>query len=193
MACLNHWIPAYAGMTGWWIPRPLFQTRLYHPALAGAPPEDAYRTQAVEPRLGGYGHPALSPHTGHPVHKQAAEGNWNYFGDLCQTPLYCGSAELAERPASMQACPLNDGGGVIPAPSPFQPCRHSGEGRNPRLQDAGGRAVSGTRGRGNWNHLGRLFQTPLYRLRPVGVPSRRIQDILSINKRPMNPGGPTGG
>ena len=29
-------------------------------------------------------------------------------------------------------------------------------------------------------HLGRLFQTRLYRLRPVGVPSRRIQDILSI-------------
>ena len=29
--------------------------------------------------------------------------------------------------------------------------------------------------------LGGLFQTPLYRLRPVGVPSRRIQDFLSIN------------
>ena len=29
--------------------------------------------------------------------------------------------------------------------------------------------------------LGDLFQTPLYRLRPVGVPSRRIQDFLSIN------------
>ena len=29
----------------------------------------------VEPRQGGYGHPALSPHTGHPVHKPAAEMN----------------------------------------------------------------------------------------------------------------------
>ena len=29
--------------------------------------------------------------------------------------------------------------------------------------------------------LGSLFQTLLYHLRPVGVPSRRIQDILSIN------------
>ena len=29
--------------------------------------------------------------------------------------------------------------------------------------------------------LGGLFQTPLYQLRPVGVPSRRIQDFLSIN------------
>ena len=29
--------------------------------------------------------------------------------------------------------------------------------------------------------LGGLFQTPLYRLRPVGVPSRRILDFLSIN------------
>ena len=29
--------------------------------------------------------------------------------------------------------------------------------------------------------LGGLFPTPLYRLRPVGVPSRRIQDFLSIN------------
>ena len=29
--------------------------------------------------------------------------------------------------------------------------------------------------------LGGLFQTPLYRLRPVGVPSPRIQDFLSIN------------
>ena len=44
MYCLNHWIP-----------RPSFQTRLYHPALAGAPPE---------------------------------EGNWNYLGGLFQTPLY---------------------------------------------------------------------------------------------------------
>ena len=47
-----------------------FQTRLYHPALAGAPPE---------------------------------EGNWNHLGGLFPTPLYYGSAELAERPASMQA------------------------------------------------------------------------------------------
>ena len=29
--------------------------------------------------------------------------------------------------------------------------------------------------------LGGLFPTPLYRLRPVGVPSRHIQDFLSIN------------
>ena len=29
--------------------------------------------------------------------------------------------------------------------------------------------------------LGSLFQTLLYHLHPVGVPSRRIQDILSIN------------
>ena len=29
--------------------------------------------------------------------------------------------------------------------------------------------------------LGGLFQTPPYHLRPVGVPSRRIQDFLSIN------------
>ena len=46
------------------------QARLYHPALAGTPPE---------------------------------EGNWNYLGGLFPTPLYHGSAELAERPASMQA------------------------------------------------------------------------------------------
>ena len=58
----------------------LFQTWLYHPALAGTPPE---------------------------------EGNWNHFGGLFPTPLYHGSvfgelsrtAELAERPTSMQACP----------------------------------------------------------------------------------------
>ncbi len=29
--------------------------------------------------------------------------------------------------------------------------------------------------------LGSLFLTLLYHLRPVGVPSRRIQDFLSIN------------
>ena len=29
--------------------------------------------------------------------------------------------------------------------------------------------------------LGGSFPTPLYHLRPVGVPSRRIQDCLSIN------------
>ena len=29
MTCTNHWIP-----------RPSFQTRLYHPALAGTPPEE---------------------------------------------------------------------------------------------------------------------------------------------------------
>ena len=40
------------------------------------------------------------------------------------------------------------------------------------LQQAG-RAATGV--------LGSLFQTLLYHLRPVGVPSRRIQDILSIN------------
>ena len=73
MDCVNHWIP-----------RPSFQTRLYHPALAGTPPE---------------------------------EGNWNHLGGLFQTRLYHGSAELAERPASMQAyipagLRLNDGGGI---------------------------------------------------------------------------------
>ena len=44
------------------------QTRLYHPALAGTPPE---------------------------------EGNWNHLGGLFPTLLYHGSAELAERPASL--------------------------------------------------------------------------------------------
>ena len=45
------------------------QTRLYHPALAGTPPE---------------------------------EGNWNHLGGLFPTPLYRGSVfgELAERLAS---------------------------------------------------------------------------------------------
>ena len=63
-------IPARGGneLLNQWISRPLFQTRLYHPALAGTPPE---------------------------------EGNWN-LGGLFPTPLYHGSAELAERPASMQ-------------------------------------------------------------------------------------------
>ena len=44
----------------------------------------------------------------------------------------------------------------------------------PHLLDSGfRRAATGV--------LGSLFQTLLYHLRPVGVPSRRIQDILSIN------------
>ena len=30
------------------------------------------------------------------------EGNWNYLGGLFLTPLYHGSAELAERPTSLQ-------------------------------------------------------------------------------------------
>ena len=55
------------------------QTRLYHPALAGTPPE---------------------------------EGNWNRLGGLFPTPLYHGSAELAERPASMQAGLRRNDGGV---------------------------------------------------------------------------------
>ena len=42
-------------------------------------------------------HPALA---GAP----SEEGNWNHLGGSFQTPLYHGSAELAERPASMQAC-----------------------------------------------------------------------------------------
>ena len=46
----------------------LFPAPLYHPALAGTPPE---------------------------------EGNWNYLGRLFQTRLYHGSAELAERPTSL--------------------------------------------------------------------------------------------
>ena len=53
------------------------QTRLYHPALAGY-------------------HPALA---GTPPE----EGNWHCLGGLFPTPLYHGSAELAECPASMQA------------------------------------------------------------------------------------------
>ena len=36
--------------------------------------------------------------------------------------------------------------------------------------------------------LGGLFPTPLYRLRPVGVPSRRIQDFLSINDGEVDSG-----
>ena len=70
MACINHWIA-----------RASFPTRLYHPALAGTPPE---------------------------------EGNWNYLGGLFPTPLYHGSAELAECPASMQAgLRRNDGEGWV--------------------------------------------------------------------------------
>ena len=38
-------------------------------------------------------------------------------------------------------------------------------------------------------HLGRWFQMRLYRLRPVGVPSRRIQDILFINEDQRLHGG----
>ena len=56
MACLNHWIPAFAGMTA-----------------------------GVDSSL-----------------CQAATG---FLGGAFQAPLYHGSAELAERPASMQACP----------------------------------------------------------------------------------------
>ena len=45
---------------------------------------------------------------------------------------------------------------------------------------------------GNWNHLGGSFQTPLYRLRPVGVPSRRIPDFLSINDGGVEVRNPAG-
>ena len=38
--------------------------------------------------------------------------------------------------------------------------------------------------------LGGSFPTPLYRLRPVGVPSRRIQDFLSINDGRVDAGLP---
>ena len=63
------------------------QTRLYHPALAGTPPE---------------------------------EGNWNHLGGLFLTPLYHGSAELAERLASKSVtgvtARLLDLGRHIPVP-----------------------------------------------------------------------------
>ena len=42
----------------------------------------------------------------------------------------------------------NGKGTVRVATCLFSPRRHSGEGRNPRLQDVGGRAASGTSGRG---------------------------------------------
>ena len=48
-----------------WIPRPLFQTRLYHPALAGAPPRPSLQTRLYRP---------------HPCGRE--EGNWNHFGGI---------------------------------------------------------------------------------------------------------------
>ena len=54
--------------------------------------------------------------------------------------------------------------------------RHSrwrGSGLNKPLDSGLRRAATG--------FLGGSFPTPLYHLRPVGVPSRRIQDFLSIN------------
>ena len=48
----------------------------------------------VEPRLGGYGHPALTPHTGHPVHKQAAEMNPGWIhSELALGPVNAIQAE----------------------------------------------------------------------------------------------------
>ena len=57
-------------------------------------------------------------------------------------------------------------------PMPNPRC-HSSEGSPASMQASLRRAATGI--------LGGLFQRPLYRLRPVGVPSRRIQDFLSIN------------
>ena len=62
--------------------------------------------------------------------------------------------------------------------------RLSGNGLSKPL-DSGLRRNDGGGDSGFWRAatgvLGGLFQTRLYRLRPIGVPSRRIQDILSIN------------
>ena len=73
----------------------LFSTPLYHPALAGTPPEEGnwnYLGRLFQTPL--Y-HPALA---GAPPE----EGNWHYLGGLFQTRLYplhpC-------RRASMRACP----------------------------------------------------------------------------------------
>ena len=59
----------------------MFPTRLYHPALAGTPPEEGNWNY-----LGGLFqtplyHPALA---GTPPEEE----NWNYLGGLFQTPLY---------------------------------------------------------------------------------------------------------
>ena len=51
--------------------------------------------------------------------------------------------------------------------------RSCGNGLNQPLDSGLRRAATGV--------LGGLFPTPLYHLRPLGVPSRRIQDFLSIN------------
>ena len=56
----------------------------------------------------------------------------------------------------------------------------AGGNRNPSSTPASPFLDSGFR-RAATGILGGLFQTPLYHLRPVGVPSRHIQDFLSIN------------
>ena len=63
--------------------RAFVPTRLYHPALAGTPPEEGNWNY--------FGLAGASPE----------EGNWNYLGGLFPTRLYHGSAELAERPTSL--------------------------------------------------------------------------------------------
>ena len=64
--------------------RPSFQTRLYHPALAGTPPEDACMDAGGRAASG-----------------TKAEGNWNHLGHSFQMLLYHGSAKLAERPVPL--------------------------------------------------------------------------------------------
>ena len=81
-----------AGMTytNYWIPRPSFQTPLYHPALAGTPPEEG-NWNCGDPRVS----TALLAGT------PPEEGNWNHLCHSFQMSLYHDSAELAERPASL--------------------------------------------------------------------------------------------
>ena len=77
-----------------WVPRPSFQTRLYH--LGGLFPTPLY-------------HPALA---GTPP----GEGNWNYPGGLFPTPLY--------HLGGLFPTPLYHLGGLFPTPLyHLHPCR----------------------------------------------------------------------
>ena len=77
--------------------------------------------QVVEQRLGGYGHPALSPHTGHPVHKPAAEMNpeWIHSELPLQHHTQSGRPGQTLYCSTMPYQPASSGLSIIPK---LQPC-----------------------------------------------------------------------
>ena len=161
MACFKHWIPACAGMTeglrsgirqawqrGYRDGDKPITTPVVIPAQAGIQ-EGRPRSEGVAGLIGWH------------VRLSLLQLSFPLRGNGLCKPLDSG---LRRNDGGVE---VRNSAGIAKGLSGwrqtyFDPLRHSGEGRNPRLQDVGGRAASGTSGRGR--EAGKLRDGRVYRM-----------------------------